>query len=140
MQYNPEIGLPFVNAAVTDGFAVMGLLAMRHSDDLKCYQPGLIPDFLTINLNRRSVINPRIVGPRGLVNQAWSGYRVNHLRINQGVNGGTPCRAGVWWQLLPARDAFGEALHCQGGHQGLLKAEAKQHYVEHERRISGSAL
>jgi hypothetical protein len=140
MQYNPEIGLPFVNAPVTNGFAVMGLLAMRHSDDLKCYQPGFIPNFLTINLNRRSAIHAGIVGPRGLLNQAWSGYRVDHLRINEGLTGWAPCRAGVGWQLLPGRDAVGEALHRQGGHQRLPKAEAKQHYVQHERRISGSAL
>jgi hypothetical protein len=67
MQYNPEIGFAFVNAPVTNRLAVLWLLAMRYSDELKRHQVGFTLDFLTTNLNGRASIQARVVGPRARV-------------------------------------------------------------------------
>ena len=70
MQYDPQVGLPFVNAPVAYSFAMLRLSAMRHSDEFECHEPRFVADFLPINLNSRSAIQPGVVGPRGLANQA----------------------------------------------------------------------
>jgi hypothetical protein len=83
MHYNPEIGLPFVNASVPNGLAVRWLLAMRHNDKLKCHQAWLILEFLSTDLDSRAAIHGPVIRPRARVKQAWSRYRVNHLGTDQ---------------------------------------------------------
>jgi hypothetical protein len=139
MQYNPEIGLAFVYAPVTNGLTVRWLLAMRYNDELECHQAWLALQFLTTDLNSRAAIYGPVVRPPARVKHAWSRYGVDHLWTDQVSRRRPPCRSGVWWQLLPARNAVREALHGQHGSQRIPKAEAKQHHVQHDSSIAGSA-
>jgi hypothetical protein len=158
-QYNPEVRLPFVKAAVTNGLAVTWLLGVRHSDDLQRHQVWPVQDLVAVELDSCTPMQGPVVSGHARVKQAWARYGIRHQRAakvckRQAVTAPAPGYLGrglsaaidpprhscMRRPLLPARNAaVREAFHSKGGSQ-VTKAVAEQHYVPHGGSIAGSTL
>jgi hypothetical protein len=143
VQYDPQVRLSFVNAAVTDGLAVRWLLSMRHCNDLQRHQVWVVQDLVTIDLDSCTPMQGPIIFGHARVKQAFARHGIRHQRAAQFCQRPPfepPCHSCMRRPLLPARNAaVREAFYSNGGSQ-ITKAVAEQHYVPHEGRIAGSAL
>ncbi|HXB53188.1 MAG TPA: hypothetical protein VN461_00265, partial [Vicinamibacteria bacterium] len=80
VEYNPEVRLPFVKAAVTNGLAVTWLLGVRHSDDLQRHQVWAVQDLVAVELDSCTPMQGPVVSGHARVKQAWARYGVRHQR------------------------------------------------------------
>jgi hypothetical protein len=82
VQYNPQVRLSLVNAAVTNGLAVRWLLGVRHSDDLQSHQVWVFQDLFAIELDGCAPVQGRVIGGRARVKQAWARHGERHQRAS----------------------------------------------------------